>query len=137
MHEPSYAGGCLCGAVRYTMHAPVRYLCYCHCTSCRRAAGAPMVPWGTVALANLRLLHGELTQYRSSPPVRRGFCATCGTGITYRHADRPQDIDVALATLDEPQHLAPEAHVWVSDKVPWLQITDGLPQFDGAPPAPA
>lgn len=96
-----------------------------------------MVPWGTVALADLRIERGELIQYRSSPPVLRGFCATCGTGITYRHTDRPQDLDVALATLDEPQRLAPEAHVWVADKVPWLQISDDLPQFEGALPAPA
>jgi len=137
MHEPSYAGGCLCGAVRYTLYGPVRFLCYCHCTSCRRAAGAPMVPWGTVALADLSIVRGELTQYRSSPPVQRGFCVSCGTGISYRHTDRPQEVDVALATLDEPQHLAPEAHVWVADKVPWLQITDGLPQFQGALAAPA
>jgi hypothetical protein len=96
-----------------------------------------MVPWGTVGLGQWRVVRGELTQYRSSAPVLRGFCATCGTGITYRHTDRPQEVDVALATLDEPQRLAPEAHVWVADKVPWLQITDGLPQFDGGMPAPA
>ena len=96
-----------------------------------------MVPWGTVALAQLRVVHGELAHYRSSPPVLRGFCATCGTGITYRHADRPQELDVALATLYEPQRLAPQAHVWVADKVPWLQLNDGLPQFQGALPASA
>jgi hypothetical protein len=96
-----------------------------------------MVAWGTVALAQLRVLRGELTHYRSSPPALRGFCASCGTGITYRHTHRPQEVDVALATLDEPQRLAPAAHVWVADKVPWLPITDGLPQFDGGMPAPA
>jgi hypothetical protein len=131
MHELSYDGGCLCGAVRYRLRGPVRHLCYCHCTSCRRAAGAPMVPWGTVTLEQFHLVRGGLTEYRSSAPVVRGFCALCGTGITYRHAARVQDIDVALATLDEPQRLAPEAHVWVADKLPWVQISDGLPQSPG------
>jgi hypothetical protein len=136
MIQPSYSGGCLCGAVRYTVQGPVLHLCYCHCNSCRRAAGAPMVAWGTITLGQFRLVHGALTEYRSSAPVERGFCGLCGTGITYRHSERAEDIDVALATLDEPQRLAAEAHVWVADKLPWMQISDGLPQHAGGmPPA--
>jgi hypothetical protein len=127
--EDRYAGGCFCAAVRYELSGAVSNLCWCHCTSCRRAAGAPSVPWGTVPRERFRVTRGELTEYRSSPLVRRGFCASCGTSLTYHHESRAAEIDVALATLDEPERLAPRAHLWVADKLPWVTIGDGLPQF--------
>jgi hypothetical protein len=124
-----YSGGCLCGAVRFEVSGPGRNLCYCHCNSCRRAAGAPLVAWGTFAHSGFRVTRGTLTEYRSSPPVLRGFCTACGGALTYRHDARAGEIDVTLASLDEAASLVPEMHVWVADKLPWLAITDGLPQF--------
>ena len=129
MSATCYLGGCLCGGVRYQVSGPVRNLCFCHCASCRRASGAPMVPWGTFVRENFRLSRGSLTEYRSSPAVTRGFCPACGTSLTYRHEARARDIDVTLATLDDPTLLAPQVHVWVGDKLPWVSINDGLPQF--------
>jgi len=129
MSEPLYLGGCLCGAVRYEVSGAVRSLCYCHCASCRRASGAPMVPWGTFDRERFRLTRGELREYRSSAEVTRGFCARCGSSLTYQHTARGKDIDVTLATLDAPERLAPEMHVWVGEKIPWVTINDQLPQF--------
>ena len=129
MHAMSYAGGCLCGAVRYEARGEVTNLCFCHCSSCRRATGAPMVPWGTVAAPNLSILRGRLAQYRSSPKVTRGFCAQCGTSLSYRHDDRGGEIDVTLSSLDDAGALAPQVHIWVEDKLPWVAIADGRAQF--------
>jgi hypothetical protein len=129
MHTMSYAGGCLCGAVRYEARGEVTNLCFCHCSSCRRATGAPMVPWGTFAAPNLSILRGRLAQYRSSPKVTRGFCAQCGTSLSYRHDDRGGEIDVTLSSLDDAGALAPQVHIWVEDKLPWVAIADGRAQF--------
>ena len=71
-----------------------------------------------------------LTTYESSPRVIRGFCRSCGTSLTYEHADRAGEIDVALVTLDEGSGLVPRRHIWVQDKLPWVEIDDGLPQFE-------
>ena len=87
------------------------------------------MPWGTFDLAGWRLSRGQLAEYRSSAPVLRGFCAACGTSLTYRTEARPAEIDVALATLDEAARLAPQMHLWVEDKLPWVTINDGLPQY--------
>ena len=127
MPEPVYPGGCLCGAVRYEAPGPASNLCYCHCDSCRRATGVPAVPWVTFARAGFRLSRGALAEYRSSAQVVRGFCAACGTSLTYRNELRPAEIDVTLATLDDPAPLAPAAHIWVADKLPWVSVADGLP----------
>jgi hypothetical protein len=131
MAATPYRGGCLCGAVRYEATGSARNLCYCHCESCRRAAGAASVPWATFERARFRITRGELTEYRSSAPVLRGFCALCGGSLTYRNEARAAEIDVILVTLDEPAQLAPQMHVWVADKLPWVLIADGLPQHSG------
>lgn len=131
MSTPAYAGGCLCGAVRYVASGSARNLCYCHCSSCRRAAGSPSVPWGTFERANFRLTRGHLSEYRSSAHVTRGFCAACGTSLTFRNDARATEVDVTLASLDEPALLAPQMHVWVEDKLPWVSIADSLPQYPG------
>lgn len=130
MTDARYTGGCLCGAVRYEATGKATNRCFCHCASCRRAAGAPMVPWATFGRDLLRITRGRLVEHRSSPEVVRGFCGTCGTSLTYRHDGRPNEVDLALATLDDPATIAPRAHIWVRDKVPWVTITDGLPQFE-------
>ncbi len=128
MSETVYAGGCLCGAVRYAAAGTPWNLCYCHCESCRRAAGAASVPWGTFVRAGFRVSHGALAEYRSSAHVVRGFCSACGTALTYRNEERPGEIDVTLPTLDEAGRFAPAMHVWVAEKLPWVLIADGLPQ---------
>ncbi|MBS0579077.1 MAG: GFA family protein [Proteobacteria bacterium] len=124
-----YTGGCLCGAVRYEARGVARYVCYCHCESCRRAAGAALVPWATFERAQLRITHGTLAGYPSSAGVLRGFCSACGTSLTYQSEARAADVDIAVASLDEPAALAPRMHLWVQDKLPWLPISDGLPQY--------
>jgi hypothetical protein len=88
-----------------------------------------MVPWGTFARASFRLTRGALAEYRSSAPVTRGFCASCGTSLTYRHDARLTEIDVTLASLDDPTLLAPQMHLWVGDKLSWVAINDGRPQY--------
>ena len=133
MDKTPYAGGCFCGAVRYQASGAPRNLCYCHCESCRRAAGSPVVAWGTFDRSGFRVTHGKLAEFRSSAKVVRGFCAACGSCLTYRHEARPAEIDVTLASLDQAAQLAPQMHVLVADKLPWMKIEDGLPQFPATP----
>lgn len=124
-------GGCFCGAVRFRISGSISQACYCHCESCRRAAGAPYVAWCTVESDRFVVTTGHLTLHASSPKVSRGFCATCGTSITYAHDARPGEIDVTIATLDDPEHVAPTRHIWLIDKLPWVEINDALPKFEG------
>jgi hypothetical protein len=130
MSEKTWSGGCLCGAVRYEAKGDGRDLCFCHCESCRRATGAVMVAWATFDRARFAVTRGQLAEYRSSAEVLRGFCAACGTSLTYCHEKRGHEIDIALATLDTPAALRPAAHIWVKDKLPWVALTDGLPEYE-------
>jgi len=75
------------------------------------------------------MTQGELALFHSSPPVTRGFCRRCGTSLTYAHEARPGDLDIAIATFDDPGLVKPEFHVWLDDKLAWVEISDDLPQY--------
>ena len=122
----THDGGCLCGAVRYAVHGEPKVSMICHCNTCRRAAGAPVVAWVTFPTDRFSLVRGAPAAFHSTPPVTRTFCATCGTPLTYVHAERPSEIDVCTATLDDPEAFPPTHHSWVSESPRWLRFGDGL-----------
>lgn len=122
-------GHCFCKKVQYSISEPVRDLCYCHCESCRRAVGSAFVAWGTVDTAAFNILAGRLSFVNSSKGVSRGFCAECGSSLTYQNALRSGEIDFTLVSLEDSSLYAPQAHIWVEDKLPWVNINDDLPQY--------
>jgi hypothetical protein len=122
-------GGCLCGAVRYRATRGSTFPTLCHCPTCRRASGAPLVAWVTFPTEGFAFVRGSPVRYRSSPPVVRTFCGGCGTALTYEHADHPEGVDVTTASLDAPEAFPPTDHTWASHRIPWLLVCDGLPQF--------
>jgi hypothetical protein len=122
-------GGCLCGSVRYRIQGAATNSMICHCRTCRRAAAAPVVAWVTFPIERFRFVKGEVTEYSSSAPVRRTFCACCGTPLTYTHADAPQFVDITTCSLDDPDSFPPTHHSWLRHDVGWLKFADGLPQF--------
>ena len=129
MNSVSLKGRCCCEKVRYLISGPARNLCYCHCESCRRAVGSAFVAWGTVDASGFQIVAGDLRVVNTSKDVARGFCADCGSSLTYQHALRSSEIDFTLASLEIPSMYAPQAHIWVQDKLPWVQLNDGLPQY--------
>jgi hypothetical protein len=129
MNDSTYSGRCFCGQVRFELFAAPAFACHCHCESCRHAAGAPFVTWVSFDREAFALTSGTIAEYRSSPGVRRGHCAACGTTITYTWEQRPDEIDISVASLDDTTGIEPAAHIWVEDKVAWLAINDDLPQY--------
>ena len=128
-------GGCHCGAIRYEMPAEVLHHALCHCSDCRRSAGAPMVGWAMVALDELSVTRGEPTTYASSEHARRQFCGACGTGLFYTNAAMlPGLIDVQTSTLDDPGALPAQAHIQTADRISWMEHAHDLPTFERYPP---
>ena len=121
-------GGCFCGAVRYEIHGAPRVVAHCHCTMCRRAAGAPVVTWATYPRAALRFVAGSPAELRSSPLVTRTFCGCCGTPLTFVTAAEPDWIDVTVGSMDRPETVPPAAHIWTDNALAWLVLDDDLPR---------
>lgn len=127
----TWRGRCFCASVEFEVDGPELYACFCHCESCRRAAGGVYVAWATFAKSGFRVTAGTLAEHHSAPGVTRGLCTTCGTSLTYEHVDREGQIDVTLTSLDDPAALSPRSHIWLDDKLPWVTIGDDLPRFPG------
>ena len=122
-------GGCLCGSVRYRISGAPRSSSVCFCRSCRLASGAPSVAWFVVDLTQFDLLSGGLTTFQSSPPVKRSFCANCGTPLAYQHTDDPTMIELTTATLDNPPRFPPVREIWHSQKVSWAASDPAIPHY--------
>jgi hypothetical protein len=125
----SIEGGCSCGAVRYRATARPLYSMVCHCRTCRRVAAAPVVAWVTFAIDRFAFVDGTPVRFASSDPVQRTFCGSCGTPITYRHAESPDTIDVTTCSLGDPGAFPPTHHSWVGHDVGWVKFGDGLPRY--------
>ena len=124
-----FEGGCLCGAVRYRIAEPAKFASMCHCRSCRLATGAPAAAFVGVGAGRFEVLAGERTIYASSPGVRRGFCRTCGTSLTFEGEAWAGEVHIYTATLDEPAAFPPTAHTYTVDRIPWFDPDDGLPRL--------
>lgn len=126
-------GQCHCGAVRYEMPAETIHKALCHCSDCRRHSGAPLVAWGLVRREQLTV-EGETKDYASSEHGRRHFCATCGTPLFYTNETVfPGQIDVQIATLDDPDAIVPEAQIQRAERIGWIDRLDEMARFDRYP----
>ena len=122
-------GGCLCTAVGSRISGAPLGMSICHCKSCRRADGAPSVAWAVFAATDFAFVTGQPVTFRSSPPVVRSFCGTCGTPLTYQHEESLGTIDVTTASLDFPERFAPTREIWLDDKLAWEPVNEALPHY--------
>lgn len=122
-------GGCMCGAIRYRVTGDPTNSMVCHCRTCRRVAASPVVAWVTFPAARFQLIQGRPSEFHSSKPVRRTFCAACGTPLTYEHSDSNDFVDVTTCSLDDPNRFPPTHHSWQSHDLAWVRFGDGLPAF--------
>jgi hypothetical protein len=120
-------GSCLCGAVRFTVDAPLGHPDACHCTACRKSSGhyfaSVDVPKSALTITGEKALHW----YQSSEKVRRGFCGTCGSSLFWDPVFRDW-MGVAMGALDGPTGTTLGVHIFVAEKGDYYEIADGLPQ---------
>ena len=128
------SGGCHCGAIRYDVDGGPQHVALCHCSDCRRSAGAPMVSWAAFTEDALTVTQGQTITFNSSGAAMRSFCGTCGTGLFYRNADMlPGIVDIQSVTLDDPEALPPDAHIQVAERLHWMDDLDSLTRFERFP----
>jgi hypothetical protein len=121
-------GGCLCGDVRYMVTGVPDHAVYCHCGMCRRSSGAPYTGWVVVPIAALKWTTAEPAEYKSSMQASRGHCRRCGSQLTWHSRKRPEFIALTIGTLDKPDAVKPVRHIFWADRVPGLELDDGLPR---------
>lgn len=129
-------GQCHCGAIRYQLSGDPLHHALCHCTDCRRHAGAPMVGWAMFKSESVTVTRGRPKIYASSKNGRRHFCADCGTGLFYTNDEiLPGITDVQSGTLDDPGALPAQAHIQTAERLGWMKSAHTLPEFERFPGA--
>lgn len=132
-------GSCLCGAIAYEADADRMIQARnCHCTRFRHQTAAAHASNLFAPLGALRFRRGEaLRVIWKLPEAERfatGFCGQCG-GIVPRPIEKLGRYLIPMGSLDTDSGVRPSSHIFVADKAPWFEITDGLPQYEGYPPA--
>ena len=127
-------GGCLCKTIRFRVVGDPLDAGYCHCSLCRRSAGAPVMAWGTFPVAAFAFTRGKPGVFHSSRRALREFCKRCGTQLTFRKVGGAALVDVNLVTLDDPERIKPQYHIWTGNRLRWFDTRDKLPRHRAAGP---
>ena len=120
-------GGCACGRVRYTAEVENDDAYLCHCRMCQRATGGVSIAFKNLPKAAVHW-EREPDYFHSSPIARRGYCAACGTPLTFEYPDSDK-MDLTVGSFDDPSHFKPKHHFGVEGMHrAWLN-TEGLPEY--------
>ncbi|HLY04425.1 MAG TPA: GFA family protein [Rhizomicrobium sp.] len=106
-----FAGGCLCGAVRFVASGAPYRVGICHCLDCRKHHGA-LFHASAIFPADAVTIEGETRDYAG-----RSFCPRCGSPVFGRSED---EIGVNLGALDAPDQLTPTYELWTVRRESWL-----------------
>jgi hypothetical protein len=121
--QPLHTGGCQCGAIRYALYAEPTDPHICHCRMCQKAFGSFFAPLTGVLQSDFTLTRGKLAVFRSSNLAERGFCANCGTPLTFHYVDSPR-IAVSIGSLDHPELVPPRKQYGIEARMPWFPELD-------------
>ena len=125
-------GGCMCGAVRYELASDPFDCGWCHCRTCQLSSGTPAQPFASVKRGDWRPTSGaeSIRTVQSSSFGQRSFCGQCGTPLHVTVDHQPDTLDFSVVTLDKPNGVPPEFHIFWSSKVGWFDPGDDLPKYD-------
>jgi len=119
-----YSGRCLCGAVRFEARGKPKWVRWCHCESCRRHSGAPSNVFVSFENSAVTVTKGAITDFSSSPGVRRGFCARCGSTLTCASDRLPTETHYHVGAFERAAELKPQGEFFAGERLPWLHLQD-------------
>ena len=130
-------GGCLCGAIRYTIGAEVTELRACHCTTCQKVSGTGSSVNAIVASKDFQVTKGAPKRFTvtadSGRILHRYFCGDCGCHIYSQREVTPERVVVRAGTIENAPPMRLGAHIWTRSKRPWSYIDPASSQMPGQP----
>jgi hypothetical protein len=124
MSGETLTGGCQCGAIRFAVDTPLNRASICHCRMCQKATGSFFGAF--VSGPNLRWTRGAPAHFQSSNKVSRGFCARCGTPLTFEWGKLPAEL--SIGAFDDPRRIRPVIQMDMASRMPWFADLAGLPE---------
>jgi hypothetical protein len=133
--DDTYEGGCTCRAVRYRMVSRPLFVHCCHCRWCQRETGASFALNAMIEADRVALLAGEpeivITPSNSGKGQKIARCPRCRVAVWSNYAGAGDKFRfVRVGTLDEPDQLPPDVHIFTASKQPWVVIPEGAPAFE-------
>jgi hypothetical protein len=132
--SPPYplAGGCDCRGVRYQLETAPLFVHCCHCRWCQRESGSAFALNAMIEMDRLSLLAGapELIDTPSDSGQGQLFarCPQCRIALWSHYAGAGRAVAfVRVGSLDEPDHLPPDIHIFTDSKQPWVILPPGTP----------
>jgi len=127
-----FDGGCTCGAVRYRMTTRPLFVHCCHCRWCQRETGASYALNAMIEADRVQLLRGDVdvvdTPSNSGKGQRIARCPACRVAVWSNYGGAGDAVRfVRVGTLDEPDRLPPDIHIFTASKQPWVVIAPGMP----------
>ena len=133
----THTGGCLCGAVRYAVSAPITTLRVCHCTHCQKNTGTGASVNAVVAGTDFAVTQGTPKRFviraDSGRTLHRYFCGDCGSPLYAHRETGTERIVVKAGTLDDSSGLKITTHIWTKSARPWSHIDPDTEQLPGNP----
>ena len=118
-------GGCVCGATSYEIKNNPLFTQACHCKNCKISTGSSFVIH-TMIFEEDFMLNGKVSSTElptgSGKGYRAYFCDNCGVYLYCKYAVATGRLAVRTATLDNP--ITPQAHIFIKDKDPWIEISN-------------
>ena len=132
----SAQGGCACGAVRYRMTSRPMFVNCCHCRCCQRESGASFALNAIIEADRVVLLSGSPeavnTPSESGKGQKIARCPSCRVALWSNYAGAGDAIRfIRVGTLDEPDRLPPDMHIYTASKQPWVVLPPGTPAAEG------
>ncbi len=129
-HDASLEGGCACRAVRYRMAGKPLFVHCCHCRWCQRETGASFALNAMIEADRVTLLSGApemvMTPTLSGKGQKIARCPICRVALWSNYAGAGDKVRfVRVGTLDEPDRLPPDIHIFTVSKQPWVAIPPG------------
>ena len=121
-------GGCACGRIRYTAIVDSDDAYLCHCRMCQRATGSISIAFTGVKREGVRW-EQQPEWFDSSPIAERPYCRECGTSLGFRFKDGGENMDLTVASFDDPSRFVPKHHFGAENMHrAWLN-TEGLKEI--------
>ena len=128
-------GGCACGDVRYRLESAPLFVHCCHCRWCQRETGASFALNAMIESDRVTRLAGSIellvTPSESGLGQKVARCARCRVAVWSHYAGSgPAIAFVRVGTLDQPDLLPPDVHIFVASKQPWVTLSTEVPAFE-------
>ncbi len=127
-------GQCSCGDVSYALSKEPMFVHACHCSLCKQQTGSAFIAHAFIESTHFHLQSGSLTSVfgasGSGSPHKVERCEACGTAIISYYMGQREWGVVKVGTLKDPSQFPPGAHLHVAQKVPWIEIPEGVPAFE-------